>query len=47
MLVEEEVVQRCKTTRLIVPGIKLPNSAGWVEASLEEQGGLADGIQGH
>ena len=47
MLVEEEVVERCKTTRLIVPGIKLPNSAGWVEASVEEQGGLAEGIQGH
>lgn len=47
MLVEEEVVKRCKTTRLILPGIKLPNSAGWVKASLEEQGGLAEGIQGH
>lgn len=47
VLVEEEVAERCKTTRLILPGIKLPNSAGWVEASLEEQGGLAEGIQGH
>ena len=47
MLVEKEVVERCKTTKLMVPGIKLPNSAGGVEASLEEQGGLAEGIQGH